>query len=73
MREMGRSIKIVRPVAPNTTVMVGVRMPSDLRARLEQSALEGDRNLSQEVVRRLRKSFESAPVVNLRAVNERGD
>lgn len=52
-----------RPPAPSTTITCSLRMPLELRAKLEQAAIAGDRNLSQDVVRRLRESFEDKAVV----------
>jgi hypothetical protein len=39
-------------------ITVGLRIDSDLRARLEDAARASDRNLSQECARRLRLSLE---------------
>jgi carbamoylphosphate synthase large subunit len=55
---MARPLRLVRPEDQNKMVMIGVRVPAALKARLEAAAIAEDRNLSQECMRRLRLSFE---------------
>lgn len=55
---MARPLRLITPEDCREKVTIGLRVPTELKARLEAAAKAGDRNLSQECVRRLRRSFE---------------
>jgi hypothetical protein len=43
----------------------GVRMPQDLKARIEESAAKSGRSINAEIVARLQSSFETSPDASL--------
>jgi hypothetical protein len=56
VESMARPLKAPDPSTSQVTI--GLRVPAELKAELEEAAKEQDRNLSQEAERRLRRSFE---------------
>lgn len=53
-KQMGRPTK---PARPGTQVTIGLRVPAELKTRLETAAASEHRTLSQESERRLERSF----------------
>lgn len=54
-----------KPAEPGTMVSVGVVMSAELKARLDDAAHRHSRRQSQEAARRLEKSFEWQPIIEL--------
>src|SRR5262245_36882545 len=54
---MAKTAKVTERSAGQTTT-IGLRVPTELKAALDEGAKAMDRNLSQECERRLRRSFD---------------